>query len=45
MVEWVVCGPDGEDWSVGGGCCSAHGCDVWVTHQEPGQQKSASLIG
>jgi hypothetical protein len=45
MVEWVVCGPDGEDWSVGGGCCCAHGCDVWMTHQEPGQQKSASLIG
>jgi hypothetical protein len=32
MVERVVCGPDGEDWSVGGGCCCAHGCDVWVTH-------------
>ena len=38
--------PDGKDGLVDGGCICAHGCfSGWLKHQDPGQQKSASLIG
>ena len=41
MVERVVCGPNGEDWSVGGGSCCAHGCVMCGLHTRNPDNKKA----